>query len=124
MNEGYWGTVLGLKGWPATGEDAIVARNILLAELTGTQVHCQHISSARSVQLIRAAKSRGVSISGEACPHHFTLTDAAVAGSDAFWNADGAALLLASGQSKPPVLPSYHTRFKMNPPLRSARDRQ
>jgi dihydroorotase len=81
MHEGYWSTNLGLKGWPATGEDLIVARNIELAELTGTHIHCQHVSSARSVELIRQAKARGICISGEACAHHFTLTDAAIGGS-------------------------------------------
>jgi dihydroorotase len=89
MHEGYWSTVLGLRGWPAVGEDAIVARNILLARLTGTPVHCQHISSRRSVDLLRQARAQGVPISGEACPHHFTLTDAAVAGSDKFWEGTG-----------------------------------
>jgi dihydroorotase len=98
MNEGPWSTALGLRGWPAVGEDVIVARNILLAELTDWHIHCQHLSSARSVQLIREAKKRGVKISGEACPHHFTLTDEAVK--------------------------TYDTNFKMNPPLRSDRDRQ
>lgn len=97
MNEGYWSAALGLRGWPAVGEDVIVARNVLIAELTDWHVHCQHVSSARSVQLIREAKKRGVKISGEACPHHFTLTDEAVK--------------------------SYDTNFKMNPPLRSERDR-
>src|SRR5208337_2135570 len=66
MHEGYWNTVLGLRGWPAAGEEMIVARNILLAELTGTHVHCQHLSAAGSVQLIRDARKRGVPISGEA----------------------------------------------------------
>jgi dihydroorotase len=84
VHEGYWSAVLGLRGWPAAGEEAIVARNILLAETTGARVHCQHLSSAGSVRLLREAKSRGVTISGEACPHHFTLTDAAVAGSETF----------------------------------------
>ncbi|HUJ10107.1 MAG TPA: dihydroorotase [Verrucomicrobiae bacterium] len=98
MNEGYWSAALGLGGWPAIGEDVIVARNILIAELTDWHVHCQHVSSARSVRLIREAKRRGVKISGEATPHHFTLTDEAVK--------------------------SYDTNFKMNPPLRSERDRQ
>src|SRR3954467_13709154 len=84
MHEGYWSTVLGLRGWPAAGEDMIVARNIVLAELTGTHVHCQHLSTAGSVELLRAARKRGVPISGEACPHHFTLTDAAISGSDSF----------------------------------------
>jgi len=67
----------------------IVARNILLAELTGARVHCQHISSAGSVALLRDAKKRGVPISGEACPHHFVLTDATIAGSAKFWAEDG-----------------------------------
>ena len=89
MHEGYWSTVLGLRGWPAAGEEMIVARNILLAELTGANVHCQHLSAAGSVALIREAKKRGVPISGEACPHHFTLTDAAIAGSEKFWATDG-----------------------------------
>src|SRR3954471_17536824 len=80
MNEGYWSIALGLGGWPGTGEEMIVARNILLAETTGARVHCQHLSTAGSVELIRQAKKRGVPISGEACPHHFTLTDAAIAG--------------------------------------------
>jgi len=98
MHEGHWSVALGLRGWPASGEDVIVARNILLAELADWHVHCQHISSARSVALIREAKKRGVKISGEACPHHFTLTDESVK--------------------------TYDTNFKMNPPLRSERDRQ
>ncbi len=98
MHEGYWSTALGLRGWPAIGEEVVVARNILLAELCDWHIHCQHISSARSVALIREAKKRGVKISAEACPHHFTLTDE--------------------------CLKTYDTNFKMNPPLRSERDRQ
>ncbi|MEI6083374.1 MAG: dihydroorotase [Verrucomicrobiota bacterium] len=97
MHEGYWSAALGLRGWPAMGEDVIVARNILIAETTDWRVHCQHLSSARSVQLLREAKSRGVKITGEACPHHFTLTDECVK--------------------------AYDTNYKMNPPLRSDRDR-
>jgi dihydroorotase len=123
MHEGYWNLALGLRGWPAAGEEMIVARNILLAELTGAKVHCQHLSTAGSVRLIRAARQRGVSISAEACPHHFTLTDAAVAGSDKFWAQDGK--ILAAGQSGArPQWPAYDTHFKMNPPLRSAADRE
>jgi dihydroorotase len=98
MHEGYWSAVLGLRGWPAVGEDIIVARNILLAEQADWHIHCQHISSARSVALIREAKKRGVKISAEACPHHFTLTDE--------------------------CLKTYDTNFKMNPPLRTERDRE
>ncbi len=125
MHEGYWSTFLGLRGWPAVGEDAIVARNILLARLTGTHIHCQHISSARSVELIRSARREGVAISGEACPHHFILTDSAVAGSDRFWPGDGASLVAARlmPEGERPVWPSYDTKFKMNPPLRTAADR-
>jgi dihydroorotase len=98
MNEGYWSAALGLRGWPSIGEDVVVARNVLLAELTDWHIHCQHISSAHSVHLIREAKKRGVKISSEACPQHLTLTDEAVK--------------------------TYDTNFKMNPPLRTDRDRQ
>ena len=125
MHEGYWSAVLGLRGWPAVGEETIVARNILLAELTGAHVHCQHLSSAGSVRLLREARQRGIPISGEACPHHFTLTDAAIAGSDVFWEKDGKAIRDLLGPDKQwPSWPSYDTNFKMNPPLRSARDRE
>ena len=123
MHEGYWSTALGLRGWPSSGEEMIVARNILLAELTGTKIHCQHLSAAGSVSLLRAAKKRGVPISGEACPHHFILTDAAVAGSERFWANDGKNL--ADTQTDElPSWPAYDTNFKMNPPLRTARDRE
>ena len=125
MHEGYWSTLLGLRGWPAKGEEMIVMRNILLAELTGTPVHCQHLSSAGSVALVREAKRRGLPVSGEACPHHFTLTDAAVAGSAKFWEQDGKGVFgLGTGAAPQPEWPSYDTHFKMNPPLRSAADRE
>lgn len=93
MHEGYWSTVLGLPGWPAAGEEIIVQRNALLAELTGTHIHCQHLSSAGSVRILAEARRRGVPISGEVCPHHIAITDESVKG--------------------------YDTNFKMNPPLRS-----
>src|SRR5438094_405807 len=96
VNEGYWSTLLGLPGWPAAGEEAMVMRNILLAELCNHPIHCQHISTAGSVRLIREARARGVKISGEVCPHHIALTD------DAIQN--------------------FETNFKMNPPLRSQHD--
>ena len=125
MREGYWSAALGLRGWPAAGEEMMVARNILLAETTGGRVHCQHLSAAGSVQLLREARKRGVSISGEACPHHFTLTDAAVAGSEKFWAADGRGIFgFDSNCSERPVWPAYDTNFKMNPPLGSVRDRE
>jgi dihydroorotase len=128
MHEGYWSIGLGLRGWPSAGEEMIVARNILLAELTGAKIHCQHLSAAGSVALLREAKKRGLPISGEACPHHFTLTDAAIAGSEKFWAEDGKQISQAlSAQPAAPNLPqwpAYDTNFKMNPPLRSAQDRE
>ena len=96
MNEGYWSTLLGLPGWPAAGEEVIVMRNILLAELCDHHIHCQHISSAGSVRLLREAQTRGIKISGEVCPHHIALTDEAIQ--------------------------HFDTNFKMNPPLRSPAD--
>ncbi|MDQ3621794.1 MAG: dihydroorotase, partial [Verrucomicrobiota bacterium] len=93
LHEGHVSTLLGLPGWPAVGEELIVARNVLLAELTGTPIHCQHLSAAGSVRLLREARARGVPITGEICPHHIALTDDCVRGFD--------------------------TDFKMNPPLRS-----
>ena len=96
VNEGYWSILLGLPGWPAAGEEAIVARNILLAELGDHHIHCQHISSAGSVRLIREARARGVKISGEVCPHHIALTDEAIQ--------------------------NFDTNYKMNPPLRTKAD--
>ncbi len=123
MNEGYWSTALGLRGWPAAGEELIVARNIVLAEMTGTPIHCQHMSSAESIRLIREAKKRGVPIIGEACPHHFILTDASIAGSEVFWKDDGKSLYTAK-QGVMPSWPVFDTHFKMNPPLRTAKDRE
>jgi dihydroorotase len=72
--------------------------------------------------LLRDAKRRGVPISGEACPHHFTLTDVAIAGSERFWATDGQGLF--GNNSERPSWPAYDTNFKMNPPLRSGRDRE
>lgn len=96
MNEGEWSTRLGLPGWPALAEDLIVARNILLAEETGHPIHCQHISSARSVRLLRDARRRGIPVTAEACPHHISLTD------------EG--------------LRTFDANFKVNPPLRTKAD--
>ncbi len=96
VNEGEWSTLLGLSGWPAAGEEAVVMRNILLAELCDHHIHCQHISTAGSVRLIREARARGVKISGEVCPHHIALTDASIQ--------------------------NFDTNCKMNPPLRTQRD--
>ena len=96
VHEGYWSTLLGLPGWPAAGEEAIVMRNILLAELCDHPIHCQHVTTAGSVRLLREARSRGVEISGEICPHHIALTDEAIQ--------------------------NFDTSCKMNPPLRSQAD--
>jgi dihydroorotase len=96
VHEGYWSTLLGLPGWPSAGEEAIVMRNILLAELCDHHIHCQHVSAAGSVRVLREARSRGVKISGEVCPHHIALTDEAIQNFDA--------------------------NYKMNPPLRSQAD--
>jgi dihydroorotase len=96
MHEGYWSTVLGLPGWPALGEEIIVSRNGQLAELTGTPIHCQHLSSGGSVRILREARARGVALSGEICPHHIALIDESIR--------------------------TFDTNFKMNPPLRTQRD--
>ena len=95
MNEGLVSTRLGLKGVPAAAEEIMVARDILLAELTGGHVHLCHMSTRGSVELIRRAKEKGLRVTAEACPHHFTLTDEACEG--------------------------YNTNAKMNPPLARAR---
>ncbi len=96
MHEGEWSLRLGLPGWPRMGEEMIVARNIMLAELCQSPIHCQHISSGGSVRLLREARKRGIPISGEVCPHHIALTDAS--------------------------LKTFDTNFKMNPPLRAEED--
>jgi dihydroorotase len=96
MNEGYTATVLGLPGMPRVAEDIAVARNIMLAGLTGCRLHLLHISTAGTVELLRRAKADGIPVTGEACPHHWVLTDEAVMG--------------------------YRTDAKMNPPLRTPED--
>lgn len=97
MHEGTWSVVLGLRGIPAVSEEAIVARDIVLAEDTGARLHVAHVSTAGSVALIREAKRRGVGVTAEVTPHHLLLTDEAVGG--------------------------YNTDTKMNPPLRGQADR-
>jgi dihydroorotase len=76
MHEGAWSSRLGIPGRPAAAETTVVARDVMLAELTGTPVHFLHLSTAAAVELVRAAKQRGVPVTAEAAPHHFTLTDA------------------------------------------------
>ena len=96
MNEGMVSTELGLKGMPTEAEDIMVYRDISLLEKTGGRLHVAHISSKNSVDLVRQAKSRGLSVTCEVAPHHFTLTDEAVRG--------------------------YNTNTKMSPPLRAIDD--
>jgi len=98
MHEGLVSARLGLKGIPAAAEEIMVARDALLAELTGGHVHLCHVSTRGSVEIIRRAKERGIRVTAEATPHHFTLTDEACEG--------------------------YDTNAKMNPPLREAEDRE
>jgi len=96
MHSGLVSLTLGLSGKSAASEEVMVARDITLARLTGGRLHIAHASTKGSVELIRQAKARGVQVTCEACPHHFTLTDEAVA--------------------------SFDPNFKMNPPLRTAAD--
>jgi len=93
MHEGYWSTVLGLKGIPAQAEETMVARDIILASLTGGKLHLAHISTRGSVELLKFAKAQGIEVTAEATPHHLFLTDEEVKG--------------------------YNTSTKVNPPLRS-----
>jgi dihydroorotase len=98
MNEGFESMRLGLRGMPAAAEEVVIHRDIELAELTGARLHILHVSTARGVDLIRQARKRGVRVTGEACPHHFTLTDQ--------------------------HLRTFDSKFKMNPPLRTEADVQ
>jgi len=97
MNEGFVSTELGLKGIPWAAEDIAVARDVYLAEFTGSPVHIAHISTEGAARIIRNAKARGVQVTCETAPHYFTLTDEAVRG--------------------------YNTNAKMNPPLRGEADK-
>ena len=96
MNEGPLATKLGLGGWPKVAEEAIIARDLMLTELTGSRLHVCHVSTAGSVELIRQAKARGINVSAEVTPHHLLLTED-----------------LASG---------YDPIYKVNPPLRTSKD--
>ncbi len=100
MHEGYYSTVLGLKGAPSASEEIHVARDLILAEMTGGRIHIAHLSTRGSLELVRRARERGVRVTAEVTPHHFSLTDAAVAET------------------------GYDTNTKMNPPLRGEEDRR
>ncbi|OIP43837.1 dihydroorotase [Candidatus Desantisbacteria bacterium CG2_30_40_21] len=108
MNEGYYSTILGLPGIPSAAEEVMVARDIILAEETGTRLHIAHVSTRKSVELVRQAKKRGFIVTCEATPHHFTLTDKAVCGLE-MRNAECG-------------MQGFDTNTKMNPPLRSEDD--
>jgi len=96
MHEGEVSARLGLRGWPRVAEDAILARDVLLAEYAGARYHAAHVSTAGAVRILREAKRRGVLVTCEVTPHHLLLTDAAVLG--------------------------YDTACKVNPPLREGED--
>lgn len=96
MNEGELSGRIGLRGWPAVAEEAIIARDVLLAEHVGSRLHVCHVSTAGSVELIRWAKSKGIAVTAEVTPHHLLLTDELAA--------------------------SYDPRYKVNPPLRTTAD--
>jgi dihydroorotase len=96
MHEGAWSSRLGIPGRPAAAEEVIVARDLVLARVTGARIHFQHVSTAGAVAMVRAAKAHGLPVTAEACPHHFTLTDECCA--------------------------SFDPVFKVNPPLRTADD--
>ncbi|WP_034247213.1 dihydroorotase [Actinotalea fermentans] len=96
MHEGIVSAQVGLAGWPAVAEEAIIARDVLLAEHVGSRLHVLHVSTAGSVDLIRWAKSRGIAVTAEATPHHLMLTDE--------------------------LARTYDPLYKVNPPLRTAED--
>lgn len=96
MNEGSVSAELGLAGWPAVAEESIIARDIMLAELTDSRLHVCHVSTAGSVEQIRLGKARGVKVTAEVTPHHLLLTDE--------------------------LARSYNPVFKVNPPLRTSSD--
>lgn len=96
MNEGFVSTQLGLRGMPGIAEDIMIYRDMVLAELTGGKVHILHVSTAGGVELIRQGIAKGIRISGEACPHHFLLTDES--------------------------LRTFDSNYKMAPPLRTQQD--
>jgi dihydroorotase len=96
MHEGEWSSRLGIPGQPAEAEELMVQRDLVLARLTGARVHFQHLSTAGSIALVRAARAAGLPVTAEATPHHFTLTDACCA--------------------------SYDPIYKVNPPLRPTTD--
>ncbi|MEO7001012.1 MAG: dihydroorotase [Ktedonobacterales bacterium] len=119
MHEGAISTLLGLKGWPAAGETAMLARDLELVRSTGARYHAAHLSVAGAIELVRAAKRDGLPVSAEVTPHHLLLTDAWVAGERTGPLAD--ALTELYGEPLP-AGPRYDANTKVNPPLRTAAD--
>lgn len=107
MNEGITSLRLGLRGMPAEAEETMIARDALLARRTGAHVHIAHVSTQGSVEIIRAAKQKGIRITAEVTPHHLTLTDSLVA---------------RSQHAEPGASLAYDTHAKVNPPLRTNSD--
>ena len=118
MNEGAVSTLLGLRGWPAAGEEVMLARDLALVRLTGAHYHAAHLSTAGAVALIHAAKAEGLPVTAEVTPHHLLLTDSWVAGER---TGPLAAALAAEGVTLKPGV-RYDTNTKVNPPLRTASD--
>jgi dihydroorotase len=98
MHEGYYSTLLGLGGIPSASEETLVARDVILARLTGAHLHIAHVSTAGAIEVVRTARQAGVNVTCEVTPHHLALTDESVQ--------------------------SFSTNLKMNPPLRSKEHRQ
>jgi dihydroorotase len=96
MNEGVVSAQLGLTGWPGVAEESIIARDVMLAETIGSRIHVCHLSTARSVEIVRWAKARGIAVTAEVTPHHLLLTDETVR--------------------------TYNPVYKVNPPLRTQSD--
>ena len=113
MHEGAVASRLGLAGYPSAGEESIIARDIALLGLTGGHFHVAHVSTAGGVEMVRAARRRGLRVTAEVTPHHLTMTDEWVLGA----NGSG------DGMAAPLSLSAYDTRAKVSPPLRSRADR-
>lgn len=111
MHEGPVASRLGLAGYPSAGEESFIARDIALLGLVGGHFHAAHVSTAGGVEMIRAAKRRGLAVTAEVTPHHLTLTDERVLGA------------AGGGVASPLTAAAYDTQAKMSPPLRSAADR-
>jgi dihydroorotase len=118
MHEGAYSTLLGLKGWPAAGEEAMLARDLALVRQTGGRYHAAHLSTAGAVTLVRQAKTDGLPVTAEVTPHHLLLTDAWVAGE----RTGPLVEALAALGHAPPAGVRYDTTTKVNPPLREPRD--